>query len=81
MILEESGDRVRLIRGNREEVIESASAEDNLFAGALGIIDGISGINLGCANGGEEGTCYREARVEFLAIACDAVCNDECKYT
>lgn len=55
MILQETRDLSLLVARNAEDVAKSAPREDNLFAGSLGILDGFPWINLGSANGRDEG--------------------------
>lgn len=64
MIGEEARNSSLLIRGNREEVAKSSSAENNLLTSTLRIGDGVSGVDLSCADSGDEWTGDGESGAE-----------------
>ena len=68
MVRQEACNSRGLIVGHREEVAESSTTEDDLFARPFGIIDSRSRVHLRRAHCSDEGTGDREVRVESLTI-------------
>ena len=76
VISQETGDSIRLVRWQLEEVAEAPAAEYHLHACALRIVDCRARIDLRCANACHERAAHREVRVEacasFTLLICDA---------
>ena len=69
MVLEKRLHRSSLIAWHSENVTETSSGEDNLFACAFGIVHGISWVNLRCTDGSHERAGDGETGIEANTIS------------